>query len=261
MNGVACPSTSQCTAVDNSGAIVTFDPLAPGTPAFIKIFGGTLTGIACPSARQCTAVDNSGGQTTFDPTAPDSRTRTTIDGTFGLNGVACPSATQCTAVDETGQQVTFDPTAVPPPTGGGGGGSALAAISNLTQSAKTWREPKNPRLATATRKKKVPVGTTFSYSLDKPAVVRLSFRQPNVGRLVGGRCVAQRPANKKKRKCTITAGRLTFVGHSGLNTVHFTGRVSSKKKLTPGKYTLAVTATTGPGQSSAPKTLAFTIVK
>jgi hypothetical protein len=92
-------------------------------------------------------------------------------------------------------------------------------------------------------------------------VARLSFKQANAGRVVGGKCVAQRPANKKKRKCGLVVGRLTFVAHSGVNKVRFTGRVSSKKKLGPGKYTLAVTATTGPGKSSAPQTLAFTIVK
>ena len=32
LDGVACPSTSQCTAVDGDGQQVTFDPTSPGTP-------------------------------------------------------------------------------------------------------------------------------------------------------------------------------------------------------------------------------------
>ena len=116
--GVACPSGSQCTAVDSYGRRVTFDPTAPGTPTPATIDGGhALRAVTCPSASQCTAIDYSGQQVTFDPSAPDYPTPTTIDsGTTTLLGVACSSVSQCTAVDSAGGQVTFNPSAAATPT-------------------------------------------------------------------------------------------------------------------------------------------------
>ena len=122
--GVACPSTSQCTAVDHDGQQVTFDPVAPGTPTPTTIDStNILAAVVCPSTGQCTAVDYDGQQVTFDPTSPGTPTPTTIETVGGegewLLGVACPSTSQCTAVDYVGQQqVTFDPASPgprPPP--------------------------------------------------------------------------------------------------------------------------------------------------
>jgi hypothetical protein len=59
----------------------------------------------------------------------------------------------------------------------------------------------------------------------------------------------------------VTAGRLTFTGHSGTNRVAFQGRVSRAKKLKPGHYTLVITATNSAGGRSAPRSLTFTIVR
>jgi hypothetical protein len=119
LNGVACPSGNQCTAVDGSGQEVTFDPSAPGTARSVIIDAGVwLSGVACPSSVQCTAVDGRGQEVTFnpsvDPAAPGGApTRRTIDGDHYLVGVACPSSSQCTAVDASGQEVTFNPQAAP----------------------------------------------------------------------------------------------------------------------------------------------------
>ncbi len=60
---------------------------------------------------------------------------------------------------------------------------------------------------------------------------------------------------------TVTAGRLTLAGHDGTNKVAFQGRISSKKTLRPGRYTLVITAADSNGTRSAPKSLSFTIVK
>lgn len=59
---------------------------------------------------------------------------------------------------------------------------------------------------------------------------------------------------------TVKAGTLTFAGHSGTDRVAFQGRISPVEKLEPGRYTLAITATSA-GVRSAPKSLSFTIVK
>ncbi len=112
-------------------------------------------------------------------------------------------------------------------------------VQNVRQSTTRWHL--GNRLATVSRAK-TPIGTTFSFSLNDQAAVTFSFT-----RRVRGR--------------TVTAGRLTFTGHDGTNKVAFQGRVSPKKKLGPGRYTLVITATDPAGASSAPKSLSFTIVQ
>ena len=79
LSGVACPSATQCTAVDQSGQQVTFNPASPGTPTPTAIDVHNLDGVACPTATQCTAVDVSGRQVTFNPASPGTPTPTTID--------------------------------------------------------------------------------------------------------------------------------------------------------------------------------------
>jgi hypothetical protein len=104
--GVACPSATQCTAIDFSGQQVTFDPASPGTPTPTTIDTNGLNGVACPSATQCTAVDNTGQQLTFDPASPGTPTPTSIDPNSILTAITCVSAEECTAVDETGHETT-----------------------------------------------------------------------------------------------------------------------------------------------------------
>ena len=112
LDGVACVSSSQCTAVDDGGGAVTFDPgtgsLTSGPSAIDA--DKLLLSVACPATNQCTAVDNVGQAVTFDPTSGMVTAGvSTIDGGNGLYSVACSSGDQCTAVDDVGQAVTFDP--------------------------------------------------------------------------------------------------------------------------------------------------------
>jgi hypothetical protein len=111
-------------------------------------------------------------------------------------------------------------------------------VQNARQTATRWRE--GNRLAAISRAK-TPTGTTFSFSLNEQATVTFSFTQ-------------------RVRGHTVTAGGLTFTGHSGTNKVKFQGRVSSTKKLKPGRYTLVIMATDSAGVHSTPKSLSFTIV-
>jgi hypothetical protein len=133
-------------------------------------------------------------------------------------------------------------------------------LENVSQSHSTWRE--GNKLASYSRKKKAPVGTTFKFVLNQQAVVSFAFTQQVVGRKVKGKCVAQTNGNRRKPSCkrTVTQGILSFSGHSGLNTVSFQGRISSSKKLAFGTYALVITATNATGQSAKAR-LNFTIVK
>ncbi len=112
-------------------------------------------------------------------------------------------------------------------------------VQNVRQSTTRWRL--GNRLATVSRAKR-PIGTTFTFSLNDQATVTFSFT-----RRVSGR--------------TVTAGKLTFAGHDGTNKVAFQGRISPKKKLKPGRYTLVITASDPAGARSAPKSLSFTILQ
>jgi hypothetical protein len=136
------------------------------------------------------------------------------------------------------------------------------AITGAGQSHTRWRE--GSKLVQISRKKrKPPVGTTFSFSLNEPASVSFAFTQRLAGRRVGHRCVAKNRRNARRRSCalTVTAGVLSFPGHTGTNKVAFQGRVSRSQKLKPGRYTLVISATNAAGVRATPVSLSFTIVK
>jgi len=133
-------------------------------------------------------------------------------------------------------------------------------ISSVHQSHSTWRL--GGKLAQISAKKKAPVGTTFSFALNVPAAISFNFTQHVSGRKVRGKCRAQTKKNRRRPGCkrTVTAGTLSFIGHSGTNKVAFQGRISRSNKLKPGHYTLLISAANSAGHSS-PQQLTFTIVK
>ncbi|HWF72274.1 MAG TPA: right-handed parallel beta-helix repeat-containing protein, partial [Solirubrobacteraceae bacterium] len=136
---------------------------------------------------------------------------------------------------------------------------ALLVVSAVSQSASKWLESNH--LATITKAhRKLPVGTTFKFTLSEAATVKLSFEQSVTGRKAGKKCVAKSKHNAKKHRCTITttAGTLRIAGHAGTNRVRFYGRISAHKKLRLGTYTVAITASTA-GYTSKPARLKFTI--
>ncbi len=184
-------------------------------------------------------------------------------------GVAAPGGSVAGCTGSTGSGSTGSGSAGSGSTGSGSTGSGVGqgapstlapTVSALRQSTARWRE--GTALAhTSQALAKPPRGTTFSFTLNEAAAAHLSFTQTTSGRSVGGRCVAQTTGNRGKRACrrTITAGALTLQGHAGSDHVRFEGRVSSAKRLKPGRYTLVLRAIAG-GLTSAPRSLTFTIV-
>lgn len=133
-------------------------------------------------------------------------------------------------------------------------------VSGARQSNSLWRAGNG--LAKLTKKRKIPIGTTFSFVLNEPSSVSLTFTQRVGGRKVRGSCKAQGKSNRHKPACkrTVTAGAIVLSGHAGLNKVAFQGRISASKKLRPGSYALGIVARAA-GKASSPATLRFTIVK
>jgi hypothetical protein len=168
------------------------------------------------------------------------------------HGLACrvTAANSVASVSATSNTLKVPP---PPP--------PLSTVTSVSQSNSRWRE--GNRLATYSRTKRPPVGTTFRFVLNQRSTVSFAFTQQVGGRKVNGKCVAQTKANSRKPGCkrTVTQGTLTFVGRSGLNKVAFQGRISRSKKLPLGAYTLQITALNPAGQRSSPRTLKFTVVK
>jgi len=140
--------------------------------------------------------------------------------------------------------------------------AGVPVIKGAHETASRWREgAKGPRISR--RKKRPPLGTTFSFSLSEQASVTFTFTRGEAGRKVGGRCVAKNHRNVAHKRCTRTrsVGALTFNAHSGINKVVFQGRITPSKKLGPGSYSLEIVATNAAGQRSRPATLRFTIVR
>jgi hypothetical protein len=130
--GVACPSGTECVAVDSEGREVTFNPASPGSPAATLLErGDAVNAVACPSSTECVAVDGGGREMAFNPLSPATPTPVSVDPGQPLSAVACPITTQCSAAGPNGQVVTFDPTsgAVPGPPTSIDGGRNLTGIA------------------------------------------------------------------------------------------------------------------------------------
>jgi uncharacterized delta-60 repeat protein len=181
----------------------------------------------------------------------------------GWSGAGCSGPGSCALTMSADQTITATfaaqrpapPPTAPMPTLG------PPTLSGASQSNSIWRE--GNKLATFTKRHKLPLGTTFSFALNEQASLRFAFTQRLGGRKVNGKCVTQTKNNRRKPPCTrtVTLGTLNFTGHSGTNKVAFQGRISPSKKLKPGRYTLVITATNSALQHSTPKQLSFTIVK
>ncbi len=130
-------------------------------------------------------------------------------------------------------------------------------ITHLAQSHAVWLEQK----AHGSRKR-IPVGTRFSFTLSQAATVSLSFSERLPGRSVKGRCVAATAKNRHAHSCRrmVKRGTLSFSAKAGSNKVPFTGRVPHGGPLPAGVYTVTVQAVNAAGARSTPVTLTFTII-
>jgi uncharacterized delta-60 repeat protein len=138
------------------------------------------------------------------------------------------------------------------PSPGAPGTSGLPTLSGLTASKTHFHEGKSlPKL----NPKGHPSGLVFSVSLSAAAKVTLEFLKPAPGRFAHGHCSSPNKSNKGARHCTrhIDVGSLSLQANAGPDTVAFDGRLSPSKKLKPGVYTLAITASDANGSSTASK--------
>ena len=139
--------------------------------------------------------------------------------------------------------------------------SAAPVVSRARESAKRWRVGRS--LPQISRKRRPPVGTTITFTLDQQAQVRFNFQVFQTGRKDIGGCAPKSKRNRNKPKCKrrVMIAALFFNGHAGVNKVRFQGRISRRKRLKPRAYVLAINAYNSAGQGSKTVRLRFTIVR
>jgi hypothetical protein len=179
-------------------------PAAGGTS--IVIVGTNFTGTI--------SVTIGGRPATFSVGSPEALIVKTPPGTGNAPIVVTTAATSATVG-------TF--TYIPP----------APVLTKFGESHKTWRL--GSKLATISRAKKPPTGTTFSFTLSEAATVQLTFKRGKQG-----------------------AGTLKLSARAGKDKIVFDGRLSRKQKLKPGSYTLTAVATLD-GKSSEQSRLSFKI--
>jgi hypothetical protein len=133
-------------------------------------------------------------------------------------------------------------------------------LSRVAQSHRVWRPgSKLARLA----KRRPPVGTSFSFTVSQAATVTFTFSEQIKGRRVHHRCVVPTRRNRRKPRCTrsLIRGVLSFTVSAGAHKLAVEGRLSRKRRLRAGTYTLRIVARNAAEQTSQPAQLSFKIVK
>jgi hypothetical protein len=143
------------------------------------------------------------------------------------------------------------------------GGPVIARLSLTHRRFRVDRA----RTAVSARRRRAagtPVGTTFRFTLDRAAGVRIAFARPARGLRSGRRCVrpSRRLRRARARRCTRRVAVrpvLTRAGRAGANAVPFSGRIG-RRALAPGRYVATLSATAA-GRAGPPRSVAFVVVR
>jgi len=176
-----------------------------------------------------------------------------------------------TAVDALGNAVSRSGV-VQVGSGAGAGGDQTSGAPRLTNVSLTHRRfrvgrARTPLRGTAQaaarrRASAVPVGTTFRFTLNRAANVRIGFARQTRGLRNGdGDCVRPSRRLTRGRRCRLFVpdGTLVRSAPSGAIRIPFSGRVG-RRALRPGRYRAGLTAAIG-GQSAKPTVLTFRVVR
>jgi hypothetical protein len=214
-------------AASNGGGTITFRVLGPQSSA----------PTACTATGKTIGTATVSGSGTYNPAAGFTPTSA---GTYWWYASYGGDSADSMATSACGVPMARTVVALPRP-----------SLRNLKQSHAKWKlgtklttmsamklALSHPAMRSAST---TPVGTTFTFTLNEPATVKLVFTH-----LVHGR--------------TVTAGSLSLAGRKGNEMISFQGRLSKTKKLAPGNYTVIFTASNTARQTSPPQQLRFTVV-
>jgi 6-phosphogluconolactonase (cycloisomerase 2 family) len=144
-----------------------------------------------------------------------------------------------------------------------GGASPTTTKTVDTPPALTRLSVTNARFAVASaRRPRVKRGTAFRYRLSEAARVTFTIRRRTIGRRVAGKCRPVTRKNRKRKKCVFfkRVGRLAVDAKAGRNRTRFSGKLRGRR-LRRGRYRAVAVAADTAGAKSAPRTVAFRIVR
>ncbi len=133
-------------------------------------------------------------------------------------------------------------------------------LSSVSASPKTWH------LGTALpsfARRKPAVGTTIKFRVNEQSTTTLTFSRLLPGRKVGRRCLAATRSRRHRRRCTRAVTirpSLSFTTTPALHRLGFQGRLTRRKKLSPGRYQVSITARDAARNLSGAKSLTFTVL-
>jgi hypothetical protein len=225
------------------------------TDTSARIAGTVLTDGTATTTRFEYGTSNNYGRTVNLPTVAAAAGPTPV--TANLTGLA-PDTTyhyrlvvSAGTVTSRGQDRTLHTLDTP------AGTQVTPAVVSAVTIGTRWRLGRH--LPEISRKRRPPVGTTIAFNLSKGAQVTLTFSQKVSGRVSRGHCRRRSSRNRGKRHCTLTAvrGKISLAGYAGRNSLHFEGRISSGRKLKPGRHLLTIS----PVGASTSRSVSFTIVR
>jgi hypothetical protein len=227
--------------------------------ATAKASGVVIVGLACdepngepvtfaiaqsPAHGKLGAIDQAQRTVAYTPTPGYTGTDGfTFTGTDGANASAPATV---------GITVTAP---APPPT-------ARVTITRVSMLRRRFAVGRATTPTVAARRRKVPTGTAFRFTLSARSAVTILIERVLPGRRVKGRCVTPSRRNRKAKACTryVKAGTLRRRSmKAGADSVAFSGRIG-KVALKPGSYRATLTAKPVAGKTSLPRSVKFTVV-
>jgi hypothetical protein len=118
LNGLQCPSATECVTLSASNQLVAFGPdqaVSPGTVVTPEAPGHVLMGLSCPSVSQCETITADGELVGADPASGGDASTVQLQPVTdqpvvdGLHAIDCVSTDLCVVVTGAGQAISFDP--------------------------------------------------------------------------------------------------------------------------------------------------------
>ncbi len=151
----------------------------------------------------------------------------------------------------TGTASSTAPTPTPhganPP--GADGPAAAPAITRLKLTPSRFAAARSG--ASIAKKRKAPVGTSLSYTIDQASITTVTIARVRPGTTKGAKCVKRKKGAKGKACSRLTTvGKLSHADAAGAITFRFTGRLKGKA-LRVGTYRLQVQGVNAKGSGAA----------
>jgi hypothetical protein len=145
-----------------------------------------------------------------------------------------------------GSAMTFTTPSASPDTGSAGTGSAQAlTVTSLRLTPSRFRRGTHAATLAKHSRKRIPVGTTISFTLSQAATVTLTFQRAQPGVTSGARCLAPSPKRRHGHRCTrytTVDGNVSIAAPARADRLGFDGLLAGGAKLAPGGYRLVLSA-------------------